>query len=377
DDASANIVRESPSLADAETGADIDRTNSRGETEILQIDEEQRKDVDNQVNLEEKTTELDQGQAGSDPGKTPESGLHGHHSYLSSVFLSSTTITLVIDLSPPKLVSPTTQAPIFIATTITTTTTLPLPPPLQQQSTTDSELVARVTTLEKKFADFEQKSQTLENTTQNLGSRVFTFELHDMPHKINQTVNKVVKEVVHIAFKALLRDRFRELPEADRKEILHQRMFESGSYKSLPGHISLYEALKASMERANRDKFFDEKDKSRKRRHDDQDPPHLPPDSNPSKKRRHDSDASGSFQPQAPQSSAQKTSDTSEAPLSSSKQQSGPSSEQPVKDVPMPDTALMSDSQDTYSAYLPKIKPRPEWLNPILKEDRPATPEPD
>ncbi|GKD34159.1 hypothetical protein Tco_1249668, partial [Tanacetum coccineum] len=81
----------------------------------------------------------------------------------------------------------TTQAPVFTATT-TTTTTLPLPPPPQQQSTTDSELAAPVTTLEKKFSDFEQKSKTLDITTQNLGSRVFTLELRDLPHKINQIV---------------------------------------------------------------------------------------------------------------------------------------------------------------------------------------------
>ncbi|GKC29290.1 hypothetical protein Tco_1036584, partial [Tanacetum coccineum] len=73
DDASANIVRDSPSPADAKTGANIDKTNSGGETEILQISEEQGEDVDNRVNLEEKTAELDQGQAGSDPGKTPKS----------------------------------------------------------------------------------------------------------------------------------------------------------------------------------------------------------------------------------------------------------------------------------------------------------------
>ncbi|GKC30749.1 hypothetical protein Tco_1038043, partial [Tanacetum coccineum] len=58
---------------DAETCADTDKTNSGGDTEILQIGKEQGEDVDNQVNLEEKTAELDQGQAGSDPGKTPES----------------------------------------------------------------------------------------------------------------------------------------------------------------------------------------------------------------------------------------------------------------------------------------------------------------
>ncbi|GKB37583.1 hypothetical protein Tco_0882525 [Tanacetum coccineum] len=43
----------------------------------------------------------------------------------------------------------------------------------------------------------------------------------------------------------------------------------------------------------------------------------------------------------------------------------------------MTDTAHMSDSEDIDSAHLPKIKPRLEWLKPILEEDRPKTPEPD
>ncbi|GJR65976.1 hypothetical protein Tco_0012041 [Tanacetum coccineum] len=83
------------------------------------------------------------------------------------------------------------------------------------------------------------------------------------------------------------------------KEMLHQRMFETGSYKSLPEHIALYKALE---------------------------------------KRRHDSGASGSSQPPAPQSSAWKSTNTRDAPLSSSKQQSSPHAEQPVEDIPMPNT---------------------------------------
>ncbi|GKF08136.1 hypothetical protein Tco_0042360, partial [Tanacetum coccineum] len=43
----------------------------------------------------------------------------------------------------------------------------------------------------------------------------------------------------------------------------------------------------------------------------------------------------------------------------------------------MPDTANISDLKDTDSAHLPKIKPRSEWLNPILEEDRPKTLKPD
>nr|GEV13199.1 retrovirus-related Pol polyprotein from transposon TNT 1-94 [Tanacetum cinerariifolium] len=435
DDASAKIVHESSSPADAETGADTDKTNSG----------------------EEKTAELDQGQAGSDPGKTPESrpppeqefmeedqagpdprvscvalagpnpkptheefkanvypDVHGslklpadEHVILEEPLSSSGTLssmknlddaytfgdqflddtsteddpgklnmdskvvfmvtilshqasssvpplsTPIIDLSPPKLVPVITQAPIF--TTTTTTTTLPLPPPPPQQSISYYELVARV----------------------DLGSKVFTLELRDPPHKIDQTVNTVIKEVVHIALQASLRDRFRELPEADMKEILHQRMFESGSYKSLPEYVALCEALEASMEWENRDEFLAEKDKSRKRRCDDQDLPPPLSNSDPSKKRRHDSGASGSTQPPAPQSSAWKTFDTRETPSSSSKQKSASHSEQPIEEAPMPDTADISDSEDTNSTYLPKIKPRQEWLKPISEEDKLKTPEPD
>ncbi|GJR77535.1 hypothetical protein Tco_0089900 [Tanacetum coccineum] len=113
---------------------------------------------------------------------------------------------------------------------------------------------------------------------------VFTLELRDLPHKIDEAVRENVKEAVQIALQAPLRERFKDLPEADMKEMLHQRMFEAGSYKSLPEHIAFYEALEVSIERAQRDEFFAERDKSRKRRHDDQDPPPLP-DSNLNKKK--------------------------------------------------------------------------------------------
>ncbi|GJS23030.1 hypothetical protein Tco_0451662 [Tanacetum coccineum] len=99
------------------------------------------------------------------------------------------------------------------------------------------------------------------------------------------------------------------------KEILHQRMFKSGSYISHPEHVALYEAVEASMDRDNRDEFLKAMAKSRKRRHDDQDPPKAPPK---------DSDQ--------------------KAPSSSSKQKLASQSEQPVEDVPIPDDVNISDS---------------------------------
>nr|GEW04381.1 hypothetical protein [Tanacetum cinerariifolium] len=400
----ANIVHEPSSPVDAETGVDTDKTNSGGDIEIRQIDEDQGKDVNDQVNLEEKIVELDQGHVGSDPGKTHESRPQPEKEFIKEdqagpdpklsayehvileeplsssgtlssmknmddaytfgdqflndksiedessklnmdsevvsmvtvlIHLASSSVprlsTPIIDLSPPKPVHASTQAPIFT----TTTTTLPLPSPPPQQSTSNSELAACVTVLEQKLVV------------------VFTLELQDLPHKIDQTVNTVVKEAVHIALQAPLRDCFRELPEAYMKEILHQRMFESGLYKSLPKHVALYEVLEASMDRENRDEFLAKKDMSRKRHRDDQDPPPPSPDSDPSKKRRHDSGTSGS-----------------------SRQQSASHYEQPIE-APMPDTANISDLEDTDSAHLPKIKPVPKWLKPISEEDRPKTLEPD
>ncbi|GKF85976.1 hypothetical protein Tco_0253803, partial [Tanacetum coccineum] len=84
-------------------------------------------------------------------------------------------------------------------------------------------------------------------------------------------------------------------------------------------YTALYDALEASMDHENKEEFMDVTAKSRKRRHDDHDPPTPPPkDLDQSKKKRHDSDAFASQQPQARTSSAWKSSDTREAPSSSS-----------------------------------------------------------
>ncbi|GJX77181.1 hypothetical protein Tco_0323992, partial [Tanacetum coccineum] len=184
------------------------------------------------------------------------------------------------------------------------------------------DLVSRVSALEHVCANFEKRHKLQDKTVQGLSFRVFDLELHDLPYKIDETVREVMQEAVHVALQALLIDRFRDLPEADIKEILHQRMFESGSYKSHPEHVALYEALEASMEHAQRDKFLAEM-------------------------------------------------------ANSSKQKSVPHSKQPVKDVPIPDDVNISYSEDTYTTHLPKIKTLATWLRPLQEEDIPESPEPD
>ncbi|GKB86942.1 hypothetical protein Tco_0959214 [Tanacetum coccineum] len=359
DDTSANVVCDTPSPADSETGADTEKSNSEGDTEILNVDEERGENVSNTVALEERTIELDEGQAGSDLGKTPESRpplkedqagsnpgqshvvLAGpnpepmHEDFVATVYpqvheslkltteeqphvenppsssgtlssmknlddgftfgdqflndkptkeepgkanvetkvesmvtvpihqASSSTPPLstpIIDLTPPKPVSPPAQEPGFTATTATTTTTtFPLPPPPPQQSTTVPELATRVSAMEKICANFEKKHKLQDKTTQALSSRVFTLKNHDLYSKINNYVNETVKEAVHNALQAPIRERFRDLTEFEMKEI---RMFKSGSYRSYLEHITLYEALEASIDRENKEEFNEEMTKS-------------------------------------------------------------------------------------------------------------------
>ncbi|GJY20056.1 hypothetical protein Tco_0392622 [Tanacetum coccineum] len=238
DNTSANIVCDTPSPTDAETCAETNKTNSEGDTEILNIGKKQGEDVANKVDLEEKTAEVDEGHGGSDHGKTPESR----------------------------------------------------PPP----------------------------------------------EHH-------------FKEAVQIALQAPLREHFRDLSEADMKEILHDWMFENGSYRSQPEHVALYEALEASMERDNRDY----------------------------KKKKQDFDASGSKKTSAQTSSTWKTSNIRNAPSSSSQQTTATQSEQPANDILIPDVEHFSYTEDTNAAHILKIKPKPDWLKPVLEEERPETREPD
>ncbi|GJV27286.1 E-beta-farnesene synthase [Tanacetum coccineum] len=136
--------------------------------------------------------------------------------------------TPVIDLTTSQADSPTVHAPLptptTTTTTITTTTTLP-PPPLQpQHSTTYPILIRRIGELEQHMANLIQDNSTLEERLNKQGS----FEW---------------------ALQALLRACFRDLPEADMKEILLQQMWETGSYKTHEDHKNLYKALEKSMDR--------------------------------------------------------------------------------------------------------------------------------
>ncbi|GJW97667.1 hypothetical protein Tco_0179475 [Tanacetum coccineum] len=277
DDISANVVCESPSPLDAETGAEYDKTNSGGDTEILHITKELGEDVDKKVNLEEKTNELDQDQARSDPGETHES-----RPLPEQVFMDEDQAGPDPGESGSRKFKFPADEHVILEDPLSSTGTLSSMKNLEDAYTIGDQFIndkstedepeklnvkrtERVITLEKKFSDLEQKNKNIDNTTRNLRSRVFTLKLRDLPHKIDETVRETIKEAIQVALQAPLRDRFRDLSEEDMKEMLCQRMFESGLYKSLPEHVTLYEALETFMEQAYRDEFLAEKDKSLKR----------------------------------------------------------------------------------------------------------------
>ncbi|GJS56031.1 hypothetical protein Tco_0629393 [Tanacetum coccineum] len=277
---------------------------SEGDTKILNVDEERGENVSDMVGLEERTIELDEGQAGSDPSNTLESrpppdedqagsnprqsrvALAGpnpesmNEDFIAIVYpkvherLKHTTKEHVFLENPPSLsktLSSTknlddafTYEPVFTTTT-KTTTLLPPPLPLQQQNTIDPELANRVSALEEICANLAKKNKLQDQTIQALSSRIFTLENHDMYLKIKNYINETVKEAVQNALQAL------------------------------PENVALYDTLEASMDRENREEFIKATAKSRKRRRDDQDPPPPPlKDSDQNKKKRHDSGTSTS-----------------------------------------------------------------------------------
>ncbi|GKC95991.1 hypothetical protein Tco_1161433 [Tanacetum coccineum] len=192
-------------------------------------------------------------------------------------------------------------------------------------------------------------------------------------------------------FLAPLLQTFKELTESDMKEMLQQRMFESGSYKKHPDHATLYDALEKSMSRDNMEALHEElskshhppppkdSDQNKIRRHDsDASSSNLPPpkDYEQSTKKKNDSGASTYRQHSAKTSLAWLITDTRDAPSGSSMHMSEPQSEQSSDDTPIPNEEQVSDSDDNDNTYVPKVSPIAEWFRPIPEEDRPETLEP-
>ncbi|GKB81787.1 hypothetical protein Tco_0948682, partial [Tanacetum coccineum] len=134
--------------------------------------------------------------------------------------MTSPVIDLVSRPDSPNVHQP---LPTTITTTTTTTTvmtTIPLPPQPQQVSS-DSILINHQGELEQHIADLVDANQALEERLDKHGSRLYRLENQDIPNQVSKAVDEIVTDVVDWAMHAPLRKRFRDLLEADMKEILH------------------------------------------------------------------------------------------------------------------------------------------------------------
>nr|GEV33800.1 retrovirus-related Pol polyprotein from transposon TNT 1-94 [Tanacetum cinerariifolium] len=135
------------------------------------------------------------------------------------------------------------------------------------------------------MANLIQDNKHLEERLDSHGSRLYTLENLDIHQQVSKAVDEIVTDAVDWAIQAPLWNCFRYLPEVDMKEILHQRMWETNSYKAHEDHMMLYKALEKSMNRDHTDELLKdlaEARRKKKKRHDSPktplgSPPHQPP----------------------------------------------------------------------------------------------------
>nr|GEX39751.1 hypothetical protein [Tanacetum cinerariifolium] len=223
---------------------------------------------------------------------------------------------------------------------------------------------------------------------------------------VSKAVSEVVTDAVDWAMQAPLRNRFRDLPETDMKEILHQCMWETASYKTHKDQAQLFEALEKSMNHDHSEELAQDLVEARKKKKKSREshkmppgspshnppPPPLPAGSSGASR------APGAFElSQAPPPPPPPSSTTQESPLRPSismtsadlemDEDMGPDEQAQLsndedignlemdKDMGPDEQAQLSDDEDIGSAHIPKVNLTQDWWKP-LEEERPATPEP-
>ncbi|GKE33114.1 hypothetical protein Tco_1452436 [Tanacetum coccineum] len=139
--------------------------------------------------------------------------------------------------------------------------------------------------LEQHITDLVDANLAMDERLDKHGSRLYKLENQDIPNQVSKVVDEIVMDVVDWAMQAPPRKHFRDLPEADMKEILHNRMWKSKSYQTHEDHMMLYEALEKSMARDNSDQLLSDLAEARKKKKKRQglpktqpgSPPHPPP----------------------------------------------------------------------------------------------------
>nr|GFC45218.1 hypothetical protein [Tanacetum cinerariifolium] len=197
-------------------------------------------------------------------------------------------------------------------------------------------MVKRIDELEHILADLIQVNKNIEERLDKHGARLYTLEQLDIPQQVSITVSEVVTDAVDWAMQAPLRNHFRDLPEADIKEILHQRMWESDSYKSHEDYMQLFEALEKSMNHDHSEELVQDLAEARKKKKKSRESPKTPP------------------RPSISLTLADLEMD---------------------EDMASDEQAQSSDDEDVGSAHISTVNLRQGWWKPF-EEERPTTSEP-
>ncbi|GJV61168.1 retrovirus-related pol polyprotein from transposon TNT 1-94 [Tanacetum coccineum] len=253
---------------------------------------------------------------------------------------------------------------------VSTTVQAPLP----------TSTATRIGKLEQHMADLLQENLALEEILDKHRSRLYKLENLDIPHQVSKAVDEIVTDAVDWAIQALLSDRFRYLLEADIKEILHHRMWETKSYKTHKDHKNLYESLEKSMDRDHSDQLLTDLAEARRkneRRH--KSPKHhlgLHLISHPSSTTCRSIWNFRSFWHFWIVSTVSSSS-TSIYQLELRPSVSSTPDDLNIDDDSVPDAQVhSSDDEDIGNDHIPKVNLKHDWWKPLSEEDKPATPKP-
>ncbi|GJY52223.1 hypothetical protein Tco_0443070 [Tanacetum coccineum] len=186
---------------------------------------------------------------------------------------------------------------------------------------------------------------------------------------VHKAVDEIVTDAVDWAIQAPLKECFRDLPEADMKEILHNRIWESKSYQTHEDHIMLYEALEKSMARDNSASGTSGASGASG---SSQSPPPPPPSPNNQGCQSISTAASSSSKTIA---SAEYTAWTTTNTRIKPSVSPIPEELHMDDDTTADKQAYSSSGEDVGRDHIPTVNLRQSWWKPIT-EDRPATPEP-
>ncbi|GJU42604.1 hypothetical protein Tco_1195561, partial [Tanacetum coccineum] len=256
DDTSANIIRDSPSLADAETGARSDKTSSRD-------------------------------QAGSDPDETLESRPQPEQVHIEEDHVGPDLGISCVDLAGPDPKSTHNEFMADLYPKVQESLKFPadehvlLEDPLSLTRTLSS-----MKNLEDAYAIGDQfindKSTDDESGKLNVEAEVVSMVTVPI-YQASSSVPPLSTPVINLS-----------PPKPASSTTQNSNNNDNNSTPPTSSTTTKHNRIWASMARAQRDEFLVEKDKSRKRCPNGQDPPPPLPDSDLSKRRRNDTDASGS-----------------------------------------------------------------------------------